>query len=154
MKHFVTTLALIACIITLPVQAAPLSKKETIEQLVKALSEAYRAKALGRLDAERPYVERVRIVIEHSLAADTAKERFEIRDFKTLAQAERWLRGREGEDGTPFRNLKPLLRCRKNVCTYDFDGGILHNQLYLQKVRYGYSRGRPYLKTIFLLDGD
>lgn len=131
-----------------------ISSGSTIEQLVKSLAEAYTAKSLGSLDAERPYDVRVRIIIEHSLAEDDAKERFERRQFKTLEQAERWLRSREREDQTPSRQIKPLLRCARGLCTYDFDGGILHNQLYLRKISYGYRNGRPLIKTIFLLDGD
>ena len=154
MKHLAARVALILFVISLSVQAEPLSKKQTIEELVKALSEAYTAKALGRLDAERPYVGKVKIVIEHSLAEDNAKNRFEIKEVKSLANGEQWLRSREGAEGAPFRQIMPLLGCKRGVCNYNFDGGILHNQLYLEKITYGYSNGRPYIKTIYLLDGD
>ncbi len=125
----------------------------TINQLEKALAEAYTAKDLGRLDAQRPYFGKVRIVVEHSLVEDGAKDQFEIKAFRTLAQGEKWLRSRE-TDGFPARHLRPLLRCLKGQCTYDFNGGINHNTLYLQKIAYGLRNGRPYIKTIFLLDGD
>lgn len=125
----------------------------TIEQLVKSLAEAYEAKELGKLDIGRPYFGKVRIVIEHSLAEDNAKDRFEIKSFKTLAMGEQWLKSREMHD-VPARATKPLQRCRKGLCTYDFGGGINHNNLYLKKITYGYRNGRPYVKTIFLLDGD
>lgn len=120
-----------------------------IEQLMKALDEAYNTSTLGRLDARRPYLGGVRVVIEHSISG-----RFERRQFRTLAQAERWLKSREREDGTPFRETRPLEECSRGTCTYDFNGGILHNHLYLQKVSYGLIKGRPYIKTIYLLDGD
>jgi hypothetical protein len=34
------------------------------------------------------------------------------------------------------------------------DGGINHNNLYLKRITYGVSNGCPYLKTIYILDGD
>lgn len=126
----------------------------TIEQLVKALADAYTSRSLGTLDAERPYLKQFRIVIEHSLADDTSRDRFRSRQFKSLADGERWLRSMErGEDG-PIRESRPLIRCARGVCTYDFDGGILHNHLYLRKVSYIQRNGRAYIRTIYLLDGD
>jgi hypothetical protein len=125
-----------------------------IEQLVASLAEAYTSKSLGKLDAQRPYVGRFRIVVENSLAEPNAKDRFEIRTFNTLARAEQWLRSQETSDDTPSRQTKPLKKCARGVCTYDFDGGISHNQLYIKKVTYGITRGRPYFKTIYLLDGN
>jgi Aspartic acid proteinase inhibitor len=126
-----------------------------IEQLMKAIDEAYMARALGRLDARRPYLGRVRIVISHSLAEEGSKDEFEIRTFRTLAQAERWLRSREiGDEKLPRRETRPLYDCQKGTCEYDFNGGILHNTLYLQSVDYVIRGGRVYIKTINLMDGD
>jgi hypothetical protein len=125
-----------------------------LEQLMKALDDAYNTRTMGRLDARRPYLGRVRIAIEHSLAGDGDKDQYEIRTFRTFAQAERWLKSREREDGTPFRETRPLEDCSKGSCTWDFNGGILHNHLYLKEVTYGFVKGRPYIKTIYLLDGD
>lgn len=125
-----------------------------IEQLVASLAEAYTSKSLEKLDAQRPYLSLFRIVIENSLAEPNAKDRFIIKSFRTLARAEQWLRSQETSADTPSRQIKPLKECTKGVCTYDFDGGISHNQLYLKKVTYGVTRGRPILKTIYLLDGD
>ena len=153
MKKLATVGTLMFTILSLPVHAQSLSGKQTVEQLAQALGEAYTAKALGKLDAERPYRGKVKIVIEHSLAGDTAKDRFEVKEFQTLEQAERWLKSRETEE-LPARATKPLLQCKRGLCTYNFDGGILHNQLYLSKISYGFRTGRPYIKTIFLLDGD
>jgi hypothetical protein len=124
-----------------------------VEQLMKALDDAYNTGSMGRLDARRPYLGNVRIVIEHSLGED-GKGSFERRQFRTLAQAERWLKSRERGDGTPFRETRPLEECSRGMCTYDFNGGILHNHLYLKKISYGFRKGRPYIKTIYLLDGD
>jgi hypothetical protein len=153
MKTLAMAVALILFIVSFQAQAKSPSRQETIEQLVKSLEEAYAAKSLGKLDAGRPFSGRVKIVIEHSLADDDAPDRFEVKQFKTLAQAEQWLRSREIEE-LPVRETRPLLQCKKGVCSYNFDGGILHKHLYLRKISYGYRNGRPYLKTIFLLDGD
>lgn len=130
------------------------TSNSTIEQLVASLAEAYTSKTLGKMDAQRHYVGSVRVVIENSLAPDNARDRFESRTFKTLEGAEQWLRTRERGDDGPSRETKPLQRCSKGLCTYNFDGGISHNQLYLKKVSYGSKYGRPYIKTIYLLDGD
>ena len=129
------------------------SADSTVEQFVKTVADAYTAKTLGGLDAEYPHAGKVRIVIENSLADDRAKDRFVSRAFTTLARAEGWLKSRERDDG-PARETMPLKRCRQGLCTFDFDGGILHNHLYLKKIAYGLRSGKPYIKTIYLLDGD
>lgn len=154
MSSLVPAFALILVTLALPVQAQSPSGKQTIGQLEDSVAVAFMAKTLGKLDARRPYFGRVKIVIEHSLASDDDKDRFEIKAFKTLASAEQWLNSREREDGTPFRESRDLLRCRNGLCTYNLDGGIGHNHLYLKKIAYAYRNGRPYIKTIFLLDGD
>ncbi|HJQ23061.1 MAG TPA: hypothetical protein VKA60_04035 [Blastocatellia bacterium] len=125
-------------------------KRQTIEQLAKTLADAYAAKAMGKLDARRPYLRGVRIVIEDSLDEDHRQAR----RVKTLMEAERWLRGLEREDGTPFREARLLVRCGQGRCTYNLDGGIDHNHLYLERITYGYRNRAPYIKAIFLLDGD
>jgi len=128
-------------------------KKQKVEELVKAVAASFEAKTLRSLDADHPYVGKVRVVIEHSLADDNDKGRFVIRRFTSLARFEAWLKSREIEE-LPGRESRPLTRCAKGVCTYNFDGGILHNHLYLKKITYGVRNGCPYLKTIYLLDGD
>jgi hypothetical protein len=139
--------------LSLPVQAQSTCKKQPIEDLVKAVAEGFEAKTMRSLDAQRPYAGRVRIVIEHSLAEDNAKDRFVIRSFTSLARSERWLKSRE-HDEMPGRDTKPLARCAKGGCAYNFDSGIVHNTLYLKKITYGSRGGCPYIKTIYLLDGD
>jgi hypothetical protein len=129
------------------------SADSTVEQFVKTVTDTYTAKTLGYLDAEYPHAGKVRIVIENSLADDRAKDRFVSRAFTTLTRAEGWLKSRERDNG-PARETMPLKRCRQGLCTFDFDGGILHNHLYLKKIAYGLRSGKPYLKTIYLLDGD
>lgn len=152
-KTLVSAVALGLLSLCLPVCAVSPCKKQPIEDFAKAIAEAYEGKTLSTLDVQRPYVGKVRIVIEHSLADDDSKDRFVIKWFTSLAKAERWLKNREHEE-MPGRESRPLTRCRKGVCTYNFDGGILHNHLYLKKLTYGLRGGCPYIKTIYLLDGD
>lgn len=128
-------------------RAHALSQTQTAEQLVKAVAEAWGEGRLGSLDASRPLVGSVRIRIEHSIA-----DGIESRSFKTLAQAEQWLKRRERADG-PGRNVGTLRQCSKGVCLFEQEG-MLHNNLYLQKITYGMRRGRPYVKAIHLIDGD
>ena len=132
----------------------PSPSNSTIEGLVASIAEAFKAKSWDKLDAQRPYRGRVRIVIENSLAEDNAKDRFEARTFKTFAAAERWLTSQEIADYGPSRETKPLKRCSKGVCTYDFEGGISHNQLYIKRITYSIHAGLPFVDTIHLLDGD
>ena len=138
---------------TFQLSQAQACKQKTIEDLVKTIAGSYEEKTLGSLDAQRPYFGRVRIVIEHSLADDNDKGRFVIRSFTSLAKAESWLKSREHE-AMPGRAAKPLQKCAKGICTFNFDDGIVHNTLYLKKITYGMRGGCPYLKTIYLLDGD
>ena len=152
-KTLVTAVAVILFSLSLPVHAESPCKKQTIEDLVKAVAEGYEGKTLGSLDAQKPYVGKLRIVIENSLAEDNARDRFTIKWFTSLAQAETWLKSREHAE-MPGRATKPFVRCAKGVCTYNFDGGIVHNTLYLKKITSGSRSGCPYIKTIYLLDGD
>jgi hypothetical protein len=131
----------------------PPVKQQTIEQLANIVAEAFATKGLSKLDNKRYLLGKVRISIKHSLAGDDAPNRSEDRDFKTFALGEKWLASRE-HDGLPARESRPLLTCQKSICVYNFQQGILHNHLYLQKIAYGYKNSRPYIKTIYLLDGD
>lgn len=128
-------------------------KKQSIENLVNALADSFAEKKMDRLDADRPYVGTFRILIEHSLADDNDPQRFKVRRFRSFAAAEKWFKSQEIE-GMPGRNTRPLLKCAKGVCSYNSEGGILHNNLYLTKITYGMRNGCPYIKTIYLLDGD
>ena len=152
-KTLVITVAMVLFGLSSPVHAQRPCKKQPIRDLVKAVAEGFETKTMRSLDVQKPYAGRVRIVIEHSLADDNAPDRFEIRSFTSLARAERRLKSRE-HDEMPGRSTKPLARCAKGVCTFNFGDGIVHNTLYLKKITYGL-RGRcPYIKTIYLLDGD
>ena len=128
-------------------------RKQPVEDLVNKFADSFMNKKMASLDADRPYVGRFTIRIEHSLADDDDPKRFEVKRFSSFARAEQWLKSREIE-GLPGRNTRPLLKCAKGVCSYNSEGGLLHNNLYLTKITYGIRRGCPYLKTIHILDGD
>lgn len=156
MKELLLSLLLMTALVSPTAFAAP-APDHSIEDVAGQLADAFSARDLGRLDAERVMPGRVTIRIENSLGEGTDPGRFVTRSFRSFKAAENWLRKREhgpNPDDGPARSVKPLKRCRKGLCTYDFDGGILHNNLYLQKVSYGISRGKAYIKTIYLLDGD
>ena len=152
-KSVVSALALIVLGLSLTIRAQSPCKQQPVAGLAKQIAEAYQGKSLSGLDARKPYRRTVRIVIEHSLGEPDDKGRLVSRSFSSLARAEAWLKKRE-HDEMPARESRPLQRCAKGACTYNFDGGILHNHLYLKKITYGTRSGCPYLKTIYLLDGD
>lgn len=153
MKKLTLLLAFALLIGSSTVQAAHPAQCDTIDQVADQLGRAFEDREMGRLDPSRPYVGSVAIVYEHSLGEGRPRTR----TFRSLGAAEKWLQSQErgvAEEMGPRRHLMPLKRCRAGVCTYDFEGGILHNQLYIKKFTYGMRRGRPYIKAIYLLDGD
>ena len=125
---------------------ASLFQTQTAEELAKTVADAFAAAELGRLDAERPHLGTVRIRVEHSITGE-----IQSRSFRTLAAAERWIDKSGNEESG--RNSGTLRRCRRGVCTFEQEG-MLHNNLYLQRITYGVRRGRPYVKAIHLIDGD
>jgi hypothetical protein len=133
-------------------------KPGTIAALIDKVEIGFGNRQLADLDGQHLFRGRIRFVIEHSLVDDTDPGHFEIRNFRTFAAAQRWLQSRETPNEeyppVPFPSLRPLLHCRRGVCTYDLDGGIDHNHLYLTKIFYGRRNGQAFLKTIYLLDGD
>ena len=153
MEIIQTTASAFLAMIVIAGGAAAQCKKQPIDALAKAIAEGFEAKTLSSLDSQKPYSGRIRIVIEHSLAGDNDKDRFVVRSFLSLAKAEAWLKSRE-HDEMPGRQSMPFQECSKGVCTFNFDGGIVHNTLYLKKIAYGIRNGCPYLKSIYLLDGD
>jgi len=147
----ITAIALIA-LVSLTINAKP-CKKQSIRDLVNSFAASFEEKKMDQIDADQPYVGTVRFVIEHSLADDNDPQRFKVRRFKSFAAAEKWFKSHEIE-GMPGRHSRPLVKCARGVCSYNSEGGILHNNLYLKKITYGMRGGCPYIKTIYLLDGD
>jgi len=128
-----------------PTRARSSHQTDPADQLATEVADAFKAKELGKLDADHPYLGAVRIRLEHSISA-----RIEIRSFKRLAQAERWFK-RGGQD--PNRSGGALNQCGRGICTFAMEG-MLHNTLYLKSISYGIRKGRPYIKAIHIIDGD
>ncbi len=152
MKTLISLLAILVLAFALSAKTFG-QNKDSVQKLAKELAAAYEGKRLGSLDAKKPYRGSFKIVIEHSLAGDDEPGRFVTRTFSSMKKAEQWLRSRS-HDGLPNRQSRPFKRCGTSVCSFDFDGGILHNQLYLKKFTFAKSGGKNYIKTVYLLDGD
>jgi hypothetical protein len=121
---------------------------QTIQELANAAAKAWGEGNLSSLDARRPYVGSIRVIVEVQAGEPPVVER---KTFRTLAQVDRWFKRRERADG-PGRNIGPLQQCSKGVCTFEQEG-MLHNNLYLKKITYGMSKGKPYIKAIYIDDG-
>ncbi len=119
--------------------------KEAIEQMAAEIAAAFAAGNLGSLDAEKPYLGRVTLIVKQSLGGPNRTK-----SFTNLKLAGEWLRHRQPDINL---NAAELKQCRSGVCTF-VENGLLHNNLYLTKFTYGKANGRLYLKTIYILDGD
>jgi hypothetical protein len=128
------------------------SQKELVDQLQKSVADTYKAKTMGTLDEKKLIQGPVLVRIVHSLME--GKGSVVRRSFKTFAQFDAWLKKREREEGSPFRQVSELVKCAKGHCEYNYDNGILHNQLYLHDIYYRFRNGKPYIVRIDLLDGD
>jgi hypothetical protein len=147
MTYNIALILLIASATTLAQQS---SQKLTIEQVATELSYAYATRSLDKLDNKNYVAKKVKIIINHSIQID----KNETKEFKTLAEGERWLTSQEYVANRPVRAIKPLLGCQKNLCNYNFKDGISHEHLYLKKIEYSYKNGHPQIEVIYLLDGD
>jgi len=150
MRIIGTTAMLLVMLGTAFVFAAAQTPTNSIDQVQAALAEAYKTKTLGTLDKQKLINGSLLLVIEHSLS----EGQFVRKRFRTFAQLDGWLKKRQTDEGAPFRQLMPLKRCAKGRCSYNFDGGILHNQLYLHDLYYSFRNGRLYVVKLHLLDGD
>jgi hypothetical protein len=145
-SRIILFLLLILCATTAGSQSA-----NSVQELQKIVSKAYTAKNLAALD-KKLVSGSVLVEIVHSLME--GKGSVVRRRFKTFAQLDAWLKKRETEEGAPFRQVSELVKCAKGHCAYNYDNGILHNQLYLHDIYYRFRNGRPYIIRIDLLDGD
>jgi len=153
MKISIKLLVLVLFVGSVCVHAQSKPLTSDIKGLAVALSDAYGARDLGRLDSKRVVSGTVKFIIEHSLADDNDKGRFVVKSFKKMAAAEAWIKSRAIDADFPGRSPIDLKSCKGGVCKYDLNG-LLHNQLYLSKFTYTYSKGRYYIKTVYLIDGD
>ncbi len=129
----------------------------TIEKLAGEISSLFESRKLNRLDATRPYLSTFAVRVEHSLAEDGSKDQYRTQRFRSFRAAEKWLQKRDIKDEDmiyPTRESNSLIACKNGNCRYNLQG-LLHNHLFLQRFTYGYKKnGCPYVKTIFIVDGD
>lgn len=122
------------------------SGKRTVEQLSRALKSAFEQKDFDGLGNDNRYGP-IKVVIENSLADDDDPDRFENNQFNTFKKFEKWL------PKMVNRISGALNGCKQGTCTYQ-EIGLLHNTWVLRRFTYGYRKGRPYIKTIYILDGN
>ena len=149
MKHF--SLAFLMIVFVASVATAQ-TQKTAIDQLHQSVAEAYKTKTMRTLDEKKLIQGSLLVEIVHSLME--GKGSLVRRRFKTFAQLDAWLKKREIGEGAPFRQVSKVVKCSKGHCEYNYDNGILHNQLYLHDIYYRFRNGRPYIVRIDLLDGD
>lgn len=129
------------------------AQRKRLAQTAKIVAVAYQTRDLGRLDRLGLLRGTVKIVIEHSIPQEDSGQ-FVVRRFPSFYRVERWLANRHPQPGLPFRAVQSFAGCRRGSCAFDQDGGILHNQLYLKKIVYGFQKGRPFIKELYFYDGD
>ena len=142
-------------VLLLALFAAPLAaqnQKTSIDQIEKSVAETYKAKTMSTLDQKQLIQGSFLVKIVHSLME--GKGSVVSRRFKTFAEFDGWLKKHQREEGAPFRQVSEIVECSRGHCEYNYDGGILHNQLYLHDIYYRFRSGRPYIVRIDLLDGD
>ena len=129
-------------------RAHRMPQTQSIRELADTAAKAWGEGNLGSLDASRPYVGSVKVIVEGTVGEPPMIWR---KTFRTLAQVDRWFKSRERAEG-PARNIGQLKQCSKGVCTFEQEG-MLHNNLYMKKITYGMRKGKPYIKAIYIEDG-
>ena len=143
MKYFFISVSLLIAFVT------SASAQQKAEDLARRFNQAFARKALSSLDKGRPVKNRIAVTIEHSISEDRPRTR----TFASFSQIERWLKSQQREDGTPLRNITKLSSCRSGVCRYNV-GSLLHNNIYIKRVSYAFVNGKPYIRSVLILDGD
>src|SRR5436190_20243104 len=128
------------------------TQKNTIDQIEKSVAETYKAKTMSTLDQKKLIQGSFLVRIVHSLME--GKGSVVRRQFKTFAQFDAGLKKHEREERPPCRRVAELVKCSRGHCEYNYDNGILHNQLYLHDIYYRFRNGRTYITRIDLLYGD
>lgn len=124
------------------------SQDKQAKKVGAEIASAFSRGQLRKLDPKKLVRGSIRLTIENSIG----EPEFEYYSFRSFAAMGSWIKKREIE-GLPNKVAWPLVGCRKGTCTFFRDGGILHNQLYIKKVTYGYRNKRLYIRGIQLLAG-
>ncbi|MFT3745782.1 MAG: hypothetical protein QM785_16010 [Pyrinomonadaceae bacterium] len=138
-------LTLTAILLTAASFAFSQGRPEPVESLAARVSQAFKTKKLSTLDGGNFYSGRVKFEVEHSLEGSK-----ETKSFSSMKSAGEWLFRSRRQIGVNAGNLQ---RCSNGTCSFTVNG-MLHNNLYLKKVTYGYSNGKPVIKTVYFIDGD
>ena len=110
------------------------------------------SRGLGSLDRRHLLRGHLVMTIENS-GADIVDPEYETRHFATFRAMEQWLKRRENKEGAPWRLSGEKPECSRGRCLMYMQGGTLHNHVYLEKMFYGYRRGRIYLKRLYVMYG-
>ena len=124
------------------------NKSRSLKALVDDFAAAYANRDLGRLDATWRLSPAATVSIQLEMNDEIEGRQ----SFTSFEQMERWLRRHEDDQGLPFRETRKL-DCSRGTCVDDLDGGILHNQRYLKRIKYRYVGRRLYITSVLLLDG-
>jgi hypothetical protein len=147
------------CLSSAPAETA--LQRTTAVEMARQVSQAFSSRTLSALDSTpshgpqqlkthlKPYLNSFEVVITHSLG-QTGNEQ---KSFNSLTEFEAWLSQREHDDGLPDRHSDALQRCQGGLCHFE-QTGLLHNNLYLRSLAYVYLNGQPYLKRLYIVDGD
>lgn len=126
------------------------NQDKAAKKMAEKVSTAF-AYDLKKLDSEYLLNGRLKLTIEYS-GGDVE---FEYKTFRNFAGIERWLKSLVTEPGFPIRSSgdsEP--RCGKGLCRLDLiDNQMAHHRVFLTKIYYGYSKGRIYVKKLYVIFG-
>jgi len=126
------------------------SQDKQAKKLADKVSLAF-AYGLGKLDSEKLLNGPLKLTIENS----GGEIECEYKSFRTFASMERYLKGESHQPGFPIRSSgDKQLSCRRGLCRLDLvDNQMAHNRVFLTKIYYGYTRGRIYVKKLYIIFG-
>jgi len=121
-------------------------------QLVRKVQTLY-FKRLTPLDRDHLLLGRLKVRFENS-GADIGQAPYVTKYFRSFAALEKWMKRSEGyQPGLPIRDTGEKPTCSRGRCEMYMQYGSLHNHVYLEKLFYGYSRGRIYIKALHIMYG-
>ena len=120
----------------------------TIDKIAKEFYTAFENRKLNKLDKMNSSFGSIKVIIENSLG-EAEIERTEV---KTFAAADKWIDKRGPVKNYP-RTAGPPIVCKDGTCKFD-SKCCLHNQLFLDRFEYAFNDGKPYIKTIYMIDGN
>ena len=126
------------------------SQDKQAKKLADKVSLAF-AYGLGKLDSAKLLNGPLKLTIENS----GGEVEFEYKSFRTWAAMERYMKSQSNEPGFPIRSSgDSKLSCRRGLCRLDLvDNQMAHNRVFLTKIYYGYTKGRIYVKKLYIIFG-